>query len=446
VKGTFVTWPKTDRRNPPLVRPEELSQPLVSIEMAWRLAAAESVVVEASTLAADLAMLGYAGTGPPTRDAAGAWLVDHMAIISASQAAQTIVNEPIRTSGVRVEAFRPPRYGRSLVVPADVAALTGKPGRILVDVKGCGIAPGRLPAAADHQNGLLLLSQALEEYVMQQVLETALAAAGVDVRGVPVYGLLMLDFLVAGPAGGRQPAGLLVRRSHRRPLNGVELAPRGSTEQRVQLMVELILRRYGLTSVSAATRLEIQRQNGRLVCRYAGVDRYDVDDAFLRGLLEDLGREPPQAFEAANIQYAHGPSDSPLDVMLVDFGHYEARERFDLPLLSLVRDRRLQWGGVLFPEDPGFVQPDPRERMNVEVLGYRRPSEGLRRWAGLDGNIALPGPAVFGLAIAHDLARRLISSVDVEAAARDFVDRAVNGRQPATPRAPTGEIAHAGRS
>lgn len=48
-----------------------------------------------------------------------------------------------------------------------------------------------------------------------------------------------------------------------------------------------------------------------------------------------------------------------MSAQIVDFGHFEVRERFDLPVVSLVADRILRWGGALIPGTPHYVQPDP---------------------------------------------------------------------------------------
>jgi hypothetical protein len=50
-------------------------------------------------------------------------------------------------------------------------------------------------------------------------------------------------------------------------------------------------------------------------------------------------------FDCVNIQTAR-IEDPNAEVWLVDFGQYRIRTKFDLPVLSLVSDRPLRWGGA----------------------------------------------------------------------------------------------------
>lgn len=293
-----------------------------------------------------------------------AWLLAHAAVISEAQLLPNPVNTPIE-AGARVPAWRPPRYGRALVI--DVAevydalpdAARGDLPRApegLLDIKGAGVAPGRRPDHALHSDGLLFLGEALQELSMQTLIEAALDYAESPHAAVPCYAVLDLGFDAVLRDGTRLPAGCQVRRAHRRELHGVELPDLGSAHQRELLKVESLLRHFGLTSADGAlVELRADPRGGVRVMRGQGALRY-LDPAEVARVLTPLGLGPPLQADGLNVQAARreGPG---LD--LVDFGQYRAQRRFERPVLSLVRDREIQWGGLLRPEHPAFVQPRP---------------------------------------------------------------------------------------
>jgi hypothetical protein len=311
------------------------------------------------------------------------WLVDRAALVSRPQAAGAEVNSPIRTFRGPRAAHRPPDYGRALVVRL--------PGMGLLDVKGTGVAPGRIPSFASHASGLLLLGEALREVAFGELVDAALAHAGSPLRTLPVYGVLDLGFdaYLPTPKGRLSlPAGLLVRRAHRRPRFGGGLKPVDSPLVGQELEIELLLRRYGLTSEGPMTRIELAGEPGSagaLTVRYAGTPlRFTADECRrIRKKTRFAGGR--LLLEGVNVQLTREAEDDPVRAQLVDFGAYRTRERFAAPLVGLVASRLLRLGSVLFPDDPRFPQPDPALALPDRLLDADDlPYELARRFRARD--------------------------------------------------------------
>ena len=284
----------------------------------------------------------------------GRWLAEKAALISRSQVSQTEVNSPIRTRGPRRTAHRPPDYGRALVVRVA--------GGALLDIKGTGMAPGRTPSFESHASGLLFLGEALREVAFGELVDAALRHAGSPCRALPVYGVLDLGFDARLPTGALLPAGILVRRAHRRPSCGGGLKAPDSKLVSLELALELLLRRYGLTSVGPMTRIELAESGPeprQLAVLYGGTPlAFDADAQ--RRIRKRTGFTGERLIlEGANIQFTREAETDPAVAQLVDFGSYRTRGEFTGPLVSLVSSRLLRLGGILVPRDRRYVQPHP---------------------------------------------------------------------------------------
>ncbi len=290
------------------------------------------------------------------------FLLEQAAFVSRRQARQTAVNTAIATTGAEVVAYRPPDYGRALVFPV---AANGRPAGLL-DVKGAGVAPRRRPSLAPHASGLMFLGEALREAVYARLVDAALRHAGLRCRTLPVYGVIDLGFDAYLPGGRTLPAGLLVRRAHRRPGCRGGLKHPGSPLVPLELGLELALRRYGLTSAGPMTHVEIAASgtaNGGIAVRWSGTplrlrrgEQREIAAAvgFTGGTLRLEGTNIQLTREAETYR---GRRARP---QILDFGAWRARARFEHPLASLVALRLLRLGEVVRPEDPRYVQPDPR--------------------------------------------------------------------------------------
>jgi hypothetical protein len=349
----------------PLLREvHELQEPLIKPETALRLAGAKVVVADYELLQADfpalatpsllrefpeLAAMDPAAQGREIRAHIDAWLVRHAGVVASRQTLENPANTAISTTGERVKVHRPPRYGRAFVAPV--------PGGLL-DVKGVGVGPDATPSTRLHQSGLMFLGEALADLTFQRVIERALRHCESSFWTLPVYAVLSLGFHAITGDGQRLPAGAQVRRAHRRPLFGADLHPLGSIEQRVKLEIELVLRHYGLSSCTSATTITREQDGDRFRFLYGGlpVDIFTV--AEMVAMHEFIGPRYSR-FEGLNIQLIREVGNGPVRAQIVDFGHFEAHERFEHPLVSLVLDRVLRWGGALYPDDPHYVQPRP---------------------------------------------------------------------------------------
>jgi len=291
------------------------------------------------------------------QDLLARWLEAHAGLVSRAQAAQRKVNTRIRTFWGSRAAHRPSDYGRALVVRV--------PGGALLDIKGTGVAPGQIPSFDSHASGLLFLGEALREVAFGEIVDAALRHAGSPCRALPVYGVLDLGFdaYMPTPTGKLAlPAGLLVRRAHRRPGFGSGLKPPDSSLVALELELELILRRYGLTSVGPMTRIELRGESGDtdpLEVLYAGTSMtFNADER--RRIRKKTGFAGGKlVLEGVNVQFTRESESDPSQACLVDFGSYRTRERFLGPLINLVSSRLLRLGAVLQPHDRRFAQPDP---------------------------------------------------------------------------------------
>lgn len=353
----------------------DLAEPRIREDLAYRLPECRVVFADHRLLQRDFPSLHFdePGTGEPcaeTRRRIDRWLVRHAGLVSITQAAQSRVNTPIPTLPQPLRVYRPPRYGRAFVVALEEMGEPedGDPAKGLLDVKGAGVRPGRTPHHGAHGDGLLRLGEAFEEYLTQRLVEAVLRHAGSPVRSLPVYAILDLGFCVVSETGARFPAGALVRRGHRRNPGGRELPSRGSAEQAKHFEIEMLLRHYGLTSANPGTATElIEEDDGTIRYRFAGKEVRGFAPELLRALWDRVGRGRRIEFDGINIQTLR--SLSPDSIELVDFGQFKVRERFDNPVLSLVHNRPFRWGGVLYPDDPAFVQPRPELAVPAEDWG-----------------------------------------------------------------------------
>ena len=397
---SLQTPPQRHPSPEPLLRsPEELDDPDVSAEPVFRVATARVAWANYRLLRQDFPQLrGKALVAPhpelrelPTRRRPAAcrrliddWLLCNAAVVSRGQLEAEGVNTPIEVHGEPVEAYRPPRYGRAVVV--SLANNRGAlPGALepawddepdgLLDVKGAGVAPGVRATTDVHGTGLMELGEALSDLVFQEAVEAVFRHARTLFTGVPVYAVLDLGFDLRKPGGEEVPAGLQVRRSHRRPRGGAELPPSGSDGQFVKFEIEMLLRQYGITSSNVASLMTIERRDdGRLEIFYGG---HPVDKGYWRNkrqeeeFLAAIGADGPARFEGVNVQLTREIKRHPSRAQLVDFGSYGVHERFEHPVLSLVCDRLMRWGRAIGPENPHFPVPHEDFRLPMEHWGWR---------------------------------------------------------------------------
>jgi hypothetical protein len=107
----------------------------------------------------------------------------------------------------------------------------------------------------------------------------------------------------------------------------------------------------------------------------------------IRCLVEYLDLKLPFVADCINVQMAVADDETGVR-QIVDFGQYSARASFDRPVVSLVSNRPMAWGGVIFPSDDAFAQPDPslvpaglsdRDLLGVEQVRSHRDEWSRRR-------------------------------------------------------------------
>lgn len=309
------------------------------------------------------------------------WLLRHTAFISQSQSRQSVVNSPILLGNEQVKAFRPPGYGRALVFSVEETEkglLLGDDKEKsafenrLLDVKGIGVAPHVQPVNGSHSNGINRLGFALFELLMQELLQRIFRHSKSALQTLPVYGIIDLGFDEHNLKMTDTPASLLVRRAHRRPKDSGGLYPYDSTGQYVQLEIEQLLRKYGITSVNSVTTVKIRKENGQFQIHY-GDQHVDFFDEAQIAEIEKVSHFEEGMdelnFDGINIQHTRDIDLNPTRATLVDFQSYSVKDAFDRPLLSLVSDKLLRWGGTIWPDYAAFVQPDPGLKIPFQWLG-----------------------------------------------------------------------------
>lgn len=325
-------------------------------------------------------------TGEPpslrVRRAIDAWLIDHCAVLSSSQVKANLFNKAVTTTGQEVGAFRPEFYGRAAVIPVeggllDVKGIGAKSDASLIPEESTtapnGRGNGNPPSAGEFTFGfgILRVAEILKDSAMQWLCDAAFREEGRWFRGVPVYAAIDLGIRDIY----RQPMGVQIRRAHRRPNQGEDIPPFGSVESRLALRIERTLRGYGITSCRRKPRITLERRNGRMII--GDPPDHSFDDC----RLEEIGRmtklpEGRFRLDALNVQFAGEPREEPSPhALLVDYQEYNVRRRFRRPLVNVVGDRLIGWGGALWPSDPDYVQP----QSDGKELGVWRRLNGWSR-------------------------------------------------------------------
>lgn len=406
---------------PPLRRIADLRTENVEPETVHRLAHARVVFADYERLRQDFPQLRderLRRSHPELRGLTGAdrrlavrrvidgWLLQNVAYVSERQARQETVNTRIEVTGETATAFRPPHYGRALVYSlaesrAGAAAEAGA-GEGLLDVKGAGVGPKAEPHFGPHGDGLMKLYDAFREVAFQKLMDAIFRAEGVPYATVPLYAAIDAGFDCKHHVRPL-PAGLLVRRAHRRPVYRWGTKEPDSPAVPLELKIEFLLRRYGITSVSPATTIDIAERDGGTHIRYGFFDvKYSPENVERIKAVTGF-RGEPQRLDGVCLQFTRDVEASPQRAEIIDLGGYYVRERFENPLVSLVSRRLMRLGEVIRQTDARFTQPEARL-----IDAYRFDARGGPRFrapglAGVDPS--RPGPQMTDVRVlARDLA------------------------------------------
>lgn len=313
-------------------------------------------------------------TGVPCCTLIDKWLLESSAYVADSHVKTSTLNSRIHHGKTQFIAYRPPRYGRALVIEVPDC---GDSRAGLFDIKGAGVGPGIVPTPTSTSNGLEYLGAALADFFFAAVIDRVFARTVPGFRSLPTYAVLDLGFDLTEGWNGVQPAGLHVRRAHRRELDGNELPVSGSERERVIIQIELILRMFGLTTADESTSFYLRRSKDGRALTKSGIElvaRTRQEQEKLDQLLKSRGRR----LECANVQIAADLSWSPPSAQFIDFGTVHPRRRFVDPLFAPAKDAFFQLGRQILDRDGKAIQPldklalDPFQfsRTTVMAVGF----------------------------------------------------------------------------
>lgn len=192
------------------------------------------------------------------------WLLRNTAVMSESQAKQEVVNTPI-VSYDKKSAYRPPDYGRALVIPVNAPGTENPIG--LIDAKGVGALK---PALKDHGDGLATLGECIREFVYEKMVNRVFQHSQSGLKTVGTYAVIDAGFDLKHGDQSTSPAGIVLRQAHSRSTGYMSLM-----NETDSLKVENVLRHYGLTSAGAYRsdpfeRINVQGTKGGAVLDFGG--------------------------------------------------------------------------------------------------------------------------------------------------------------------------------
>jgi hypothetical protein len=240
----------------------------------------------------------------------------------------------------KVSHFRQPRMGRTGVIGAPMGAH-----RILLECKGCGVTEAAIPTTRAYSSGLLSLECAVHEYLTSFIVDQ-ITRQKPDWRFAHVYALLILDVKMAWGSDWIHAAILVREPTIRAPQS--DLPRSRSREWEIAMETEIALRRVNLTSCISDP-FWIKDVGGNLATSHAYRQK-ERSPIYLAGFLKGIGRSAPFVADRINIQ-VNLAWDDPAARRIVDFEHFKlAAPEAALPIINIVRDRGMLFGGFIPPE------------------------------------------------------------------------------------------------
>jgi hypothetical protein len=355
------------------------------------------------------------------------WLLTAGSVLSEPNSTTFTANSEPRRSDRRKTGYRPPRYGRAAIftVPMDGQGLS-----LVADVKGCGVASSQQPQRVQRGSGTLLLQEAIQELINARLLDIVFHRAGMDVRCLPVYGLV--DLGMSGWCSyfsEPMPCVSMVRRGHLRDDGNLEMQASDSVEEMVKHRIELTLRRFGLSSAPQSCAIDFVCKDGELQMLKNGMRIECVTHDLIAHHLQVVGIEAPCNVRVNNVQLTKSCVADPIQATLVDFGHYTAEpDYFGHHLLTLVHDRPFNWGSFLRDSDPGWVRPDPDLMVNQALVGPVAYPRALATMLGYDRAVTRlrPGAELAATKLALRVRDNMLRPADLAVEIDEFVRRAMS--------------------
>lgn len=408
---------------------EDLDEPGIVQDRFVRPRGCELVWADHASLTTDFSL--RAGHDGAHRNDIDQWLLDQSARVSAAQTLNEEANTTIRFDDCKDVGYRLPFYGRAAVLPVSVPKELRRPGsrsgvRGLIDVKGCGVAGGSVPANEHKRTGLLPLRRALRELMMQGIVEGIFASAGLGIRGVPLYAIVRLGFHIKTGPGAVEPAALLLRRAHQRPPGNIELPRFRDDFHKAQMFVELFLRQHGVSSSAFNSGLVIGADEDRAYRIKVLGQQQSVPEFRIRQLLRAITDKDSVSCGFVNVQTTRRVHYASLDVELVDFGQYVAGiRRFDRPFMSAVINLPINFGCVFRPGEPGWIQPSRKYSVDFERFREVAVNAKTRRRLGLPADESIDGLNYAAALMATDISCGRVDRESINRTVKAFVASAL---------------------
>ncbi len=308
------------------------------------------------------------------------WLIKHGSYISSNQSIENDVNTKIDIGNNTTQAYRPTNYGRALIFAIeDTNSELGLDEEIgekeddcgLIDVKGVGVDTDTLPLNKCHYDGLMSMSECFRELLIEQLIHQIFLKEQSSHTTLPIYAIIDLGFDQLSRDNKSKknkerkndseliPVGLTLRRAHNRiPGNG-DLPDYRTPIYYATKEIELMLRKYGITSANSSTTTKLSPKTAGFELYYSG-RRVKLIEGSLLAYFENLTskRSDPIHFEGINIQITADFLENPSRGILVDFGQYNIHDSFENPIVFLASDRVLYWGDVQWPQEMGYIKPE----------------------------------------------------------------------------------------
>lgn len=363
------------------------------------------------------------------------WLAAAGGVITEPYRSENELGATCYTHEKIIPTFRPPRYGRACVIETRYLVEEESPNwdcQGLVDVKGIGVENGHRPNLDFHATGLLALPAAILELVHEQLLNRVFQRAGLDVRCIASFGIVKLGFdYLDGYLGRPIPAVALVRESHIRPPHNVEQPTRHSDVEHAKVVIEDTLNRFGVSSASPKEGIQFfTGSKCEVACTINGRSTDHVKPHHWKKFLETHEFSSTQTICINNLQLAEPVSVNPVKARIVDLSQFFVTEKYDHPIVVLVKDRPLNLGMLKKVDERS--QPDPRLRVKNRGFGGIDSPEDIFRWAKLDSakvgslkSTKNTGPLVFALFLAKEFVEGRLNSNRLIKRIQDAVDDAL---------------------
>ena len=321
------------------------------------------------------------------------WLSNNCGVISKAQLdfgqnlrSPRLVNANVGDPRV---AYRPPRYGRAAIVSLPHPCIDNQ--NLLLDIKGLGVPRNIVPKNSAHSTGVFHAPMAYIELIIQKIIEGIFFYHELDIKGVSSYALTYSDISADMPdlkgrlmTSRKMPCVNLVRAGHLRSAGNLELPLYNTEEEQLKLKIELFLRMHGITSASSSTRIRIDKDRSSFKIGFEmGRETIELplDSPQIPKYLLESAIEFPLVLDGMNVQSTRDLCCDSSRARLVDFGQYRIKDRFELPLLSLVRDRSLNWGRVIGSTSKDWVaEPSIGDLPNRMSVKKELSSETVRQF------------------------------------------------------------------